>query len=424
MTWETVIGLETHVELLTQTKIFCSCPTKFGAQPNTQCCAVCTGQPGSLPVLNGKAVELAVWAGLALNCGINAASKMDRKHYVYPDLPKAYQISQYDTPLCCGGYVTLSGGKRIGITRIHIEEDAGKLIHRDGKVFVDYNRCGVPLIEIVTEPDFRSADEAAEYLEKLRLIMRTAGVSDCRMQEGSMRCDVNVSLRKKGQTELGTRAEIKNLSSFAAVAQAIRYEQRRQREILDSGGTVVQETRRFDEDSGMTFSMRSKENADDYRFFPEPDVAQIIISPQTLRRIKGELPELPDEKLDRYVNEIGITTEDAKQLIKYKRVSDYFESACEGVKNPRLTAGFIVTQMFAAYATQEQRDQWSSKVTAQSLRELTELVERGKLSKNVAKNVLLRMMETGDPPSKLITDEDMQGLGTDELAGLCRHVIS
>ena len=281
--YEMVIGLEVHVELKTATKIFCGCSTKFGAAPNTQCCPVCTGMPGSLPVLNGKVVEYAVKAGLATGCKIATYSKQDRKNYFYPDLPKAYQISQYDLPLCSEGHLdieTESGKKRIGITRIHIEEDAGKLVHQEGKgTFIDCNRCGVPLIEIVSEPDMRSAEEAKAYLQKLRAIILYTGVSDCKMNEGSLRCDVNLSIRKKGSDKLGTRTEMKNLNSFQNVVKAIEYEYARQVSVLEEGGEVIQETRRFDMNTGKTSSMRSKENADDYRYFPDPDLVPIVDLP-------------------------------------------------------------------------------------------------------------------------------------------------
>ncbi|MBO4962171.1 MAG: Asp-tRNA(Asn)/Glu-tRNA(Gln) amidotransferase subunit GatB, partial [Clostridia bacterium] len=268
MKYEIVSGLETHVELSTKTKIFCGCTTAFGGAPNSHTCPVCTGMPGALPILNRKVLEYAIRAGLATNCKINLITRMDRKNYTYPDLPKAYQISQFDKPVCENGYITLSSGKKIGITRIHIEEDAGKLVHENGYTYVDYNRGGVPLIEIVSEPDISSSDEAKEYIEKLQLIMRYIGVSDCKMQEGSIRCDVNISLRPVGETKFGTRTEIKNMNSLSHIEKAMKYEYERQAEILDNGGKVVQETLRFNEEDGTTSSMRGKEDAQDYRYFP------------------------------------------------------------------------------------------------------------------------------------------------------------
>ncbi len=290
MNYEIVCGIETHIELATRTKIFCGCTTEFGGEPNTHCCPVCTGQPGALPVLNQKVVEYAIKAGLALNCKINTKSHMDRKNYVYPDLPKAYQISQYDEPLCEKGYIELDSGKRIGIARIHIEEDAGKLIHEKGYTFIDYNRSGVPLIEIVSEPDISSAEEAKEYAEKLQLIMRYIGISDCKMQEGSMRCDVNLSLRKPGDSSLGVRTEIKNINSLSFIQKAVMAEAERQADILDAGGTVVQQTMRYDEATNTVTPMRDKENSEDYRYFPDPDILRFSIDEEKIEEIRKSLP--------------------------------------------------------------------------------------------------------------------------------------
>ena len=297
--YEMIAGLETHIELSTQTKIFCSCSTSFGSQPNTHCCPVCIGLPGALPVLNRRVVEFAVMAGLATNCRINTSSRMDRKNYVYPDLPKAYQISQYDRPLCEDGHLTLSNGRTIRITRIHIEEDAGKLVHADDNTYIDYNRGGVPLIEIVTEPDFRSVEEIREYLELLQLTMKTIGVSDCKMQEGSVRCDVNLSVRPMGCDTFGIRTEIKNMNSFSFMEKAVAYEVQRQIEVIESGGTVVQETRRYNESEGITEGMRGKEDADDYRYFREPDLVAIELQSEQIEALLSQLPELPQQRLRR-----------------------------------------------------------------------------------------------------------------------------
>ncbi len=423
MKWETVIGLETHVELSTKSKIFCSCTTAFGGEPNTHCCPVCTGQPGSLPVLNRQAVECAVKAGLVLNCRINKRSRMDRKHYVYPDLPKAYQISQYDKPLCVGGYVELKNGRRVNLTRIHIEEDAGKLIHTGGRVLVDYNRSGVPLIEIVSEPDLRSAEEAVEYLEKLQLTLRAAGVSDCRMQEGSMRCDVNISLRRPGDAAYGTRCEIKNLNSFVAVASAIEHEYERQRDILEAGGVVKQETRRYDASSGETFTMRGKENADDYRYFREPDIITISLTDDEIEALRASLPELPDARLKRYVKDLGVPEADAAMLVKYGRVSDYFESASAGTASPKTVATFIVTAMFGLIGTEAAREEWQPPIDAGQLRELVLLLEAGKINRNVAKQSLARMLETGKGAMELLSPEELASSPLD-VAELCRKALS
>ncbi len=422
--WEMVIGLETHVELSTNTKIFCGCTTQFGGEPNTHCCPVCTGQPGSLPVLNESVVEYAVTAGLALNCQITRCSIMARKHYVYPDLPKAYQISQYEKPLCEGGYVELSGGKKINLTRIHIEEDAGKLVHQGNTVMIDYNRGGVPLIEIVTEPDIRSAEEATEYLEKLQTIMRAVGVSDCRMQEGSMRCDVNISLRRKGEEKFGTRAEIKNLNSFTAVAAAIAYEFDRQADILEAGGTVVQETRNFDADTGITANMRSKENADDYRYFPEPDIVPVIVSDELFDKLQEQLPEMPDKKCKRYIDELGISEADAKLLTKYRKVSEYFEAASQGTETPKTAANFMITQMFSLLTTEAEREEWSPSVTAHQLHALVELLESGKINRNMAKRVFTQMLESGKSAANFLSEKDMAGFDAAELEQLCRAAVA
>lgn len=422
--YEMVIGLETHVELSTKTKIFCSCTTQFGGAPNTHCCPVCTGQPGSLPVLNKNVVEYAVTAGLALNCKISMHSIMARKHYVYPDLPKAYQISQYEQPLCEGGWVTLASGKQINLTRIHIEEDAGKLIHQGNAVLIDYNRGGVPLIEIVTEPDFRSAAEATEYLEKLQTILRAVGVSDCRMQEGSMRCDVNISLRPKGQEKLGVRSEIKNLNSFTSVNDAIAYEYERQEELLSAGTIVKQETRSFDADKGMTCSLRGKENADDYRYFPEPDIIPIVIPNDMLKRLKERLPELPDKKLGRYVSELGVPEADARLLTKYRKVAEYFEEACAGVHSPKTVATLMVTQMFSLISTEAEREHWSPSVTAGQLNALVMLLESDKINRNLSKRVFSQMLESGKPATAFISQADMAGVDSSELIRLCQAAIT
>lgn len=347
--YEMVIGLEVHVELKTKTKIFCSCPTDFGAAPNTQTCPVCLGLPGTLPVLNGKVVDYAVKAGLATNCTIARFSKQDRKNYFYPDLPKAYQISQYDLPLCEHGWLdieTADGTKRIGITRIHIEEDAGKLMHDDEKgTMIDCNRCGVPLIEIVSEPDIRSAEEAKAYLQKLRAIILYTGVSDCKMNEGSLRCDVNLSVRKKGTETFGTRTEMKNLNSFQFIVKAIEYEYKRQVEAIEAGEKIVQETRRFDANTGKTYSMRTKENANDYRYFPDPDLPPIKLTEEKIASLQAEIPRLPDARKREYMERYGLSAYDGEVLTTNMAMADYFEAAAAQTRYPKLVANMLLSEV-------------------------------------------------------------------------------
>ncbi len=423
MKYELVAGFETHVELATNTKIFCSCTTQFGGEPNTHCCPICIGLPGTLPKLNKRVVEYAIRAGLATNCEIAEISKMDRKNYCYPDLPKAYQISQYDMPLCNHGYIQLSNGRKIRILRIHIEEDAGKLVHSRGSTMVDYNRGGVPLIEIVTEPDFRSVDEAKEYVEKLQLIMRYIGVSDCKMQEGSMRCDVNISVRPEGSEKLGTRTEIKNMNSISFIAKAMEYEYNRQVDLIESGEKVIQETLRYDDVSNTTSSMRGKEDANDYRYFRDPDLVTIHVPKEEVEKIRESLPELPAAKLDRYVEELGLPEKDAQLLVKYRKVAEYFERAIEDTKTPKTAANFIIGQIFRTVENESEKEKFDIKVSAESLNELIKLLDSGKIRMNMAKSTLDKMLETGKKPSELISDSDMAGLSEDIVNDLCRQAI-
>ena len=424
MKYELVAGFETHVELQTNTKIFCSCTTKFGGDPNTHCCPVCIGLPGTLPKLNERVVEYAIMAGLATNCEIAEIAKMDRKNYCYPDLPKAYQISQYDKPLCKHGYIQLSNGRKIRILRIHIEEDAGKLIHNHGDTYVDYNRGGVPLIEIVTEPDFRSIDEAKEYVEKLQQTMRYIGISDCRMQEGSMRCDVNISVRPEGSEKLGTRTEIKNMNSITNIAKAMEYEYERQVDLIESGGEVVQETLRYDDATGTTSSMRSKEDAHDYRYFREPDLVTINVPRERVEEIKGRLPELPEQKYARYTEEYGIPEKDAAQLTKYRSISEYFDKASEGLKSPKTASNFIIGQIFRRLETEADKEALDIKTTPEQLNELCKLLESGKLKNNLAKKALDQMLDSGKPVTDFVSESDMAGLDDATLTEYCQNAIA
>jgi len=380
--------------------------------------------PGTLPKLNKKVVEYAVKAGIALNCKIRNISKMDRKNYVYPDLPKAYQISQFDKPICYGGYIKLSSGKNININRIHIEEDAGKLVHERGNTYIDYNRGGVPLIEIVTEPDFSSIDEVLEYLEKLRLVMKYIGVSDVKMQEGSLRCDVNISVRKKGEEKLGTRTEIKNMNSLSFIAKAMEYEFERHVDILESGGEIEQETRRYDSELNITESMRGKEDAEDYRYFKEPDLVDIIVSEEEINKLKSEIPQLPDEKLQVFINEYGLPEDDAELLIKYKKIAGYFEEASKGIKNKKLASNYILGQIFRRMPTDSEKEECSISIPPEYLNELVSLIENKKINSSMASNALEKMLDSGKPVGEFISEKDMQGIDDDTLREICLRALS
>ncbi len=396
--FETVIGLEIHCELATKSKIFCSCPTTFGAKENENVCPVCLGLPGTLPVLNKSVVEFAVKAGLALNCEISNRSKMDRKNYFYPDLPKAYQISQYDEPICKNGWldIELEDGstKRIGITRIHIEEDAGKLTHAYRSTFLDNNRCGVPLIEIVTEPDMRSAYEAEAFARKIRSIIQATGASDCKMQEGSIRFDVNLSVMPKGSDVFGTRTEMKNLNSFRSLVRAVGYESRRQEDVILDGEKVIQETRRWDDTKGMSIAMRSKEDAHDYRYFPDPDLVPIILSDEYIEEIRSSLPELPEARLKRYIDELHLTAFDARQITSEGEITAFFEEAIK-YTDAKNVANFIIVDIFALLKTAEESFA-ELKIAPLQLAQLINMVKDDKISMSASKKALARMFETGE----------------------------
>lgn len=402
----TVIGLEIHSELLTKSKVFCTCNAEFGGDQNTRCCPVCTGMPGTLPVINQTAVEYAVKAGFALGCNISKFSVFDRKNYFYPDLPKAYQISQLQRPLCLDGLVPIEvDGKKknIRINRIHLEEDAGKLIHDDfnGVSLADYNRCGIPLIEIVTEPDISSAEEAQAFVSQIALLLKYAGVSDCKMEQGSLRCDVNISLMKPGDKEFGTRAEIKNLNSIKSIGRAIKYEERRQALLLDAGKRVIQETRRYNDNRDVTTSMRSKENAHDYRYFPEPDILQVNFTDEMLDEIKAKLPEMPNKRIKRYVEKFGLSETDAKILIQSKVVSDFFDDAVKAYNNPKSIASFILRE-FMRRLNLGEIDLDNLNFTAEDFAQLVKLSDEEKVSLNDANKTFREMVETGKPCADII----------------------
>lgn len=408
----TVIGLEVHAELKTKTKAFCSCSTEFGSEPNTHVCPVCLGMPGALPVLNKQVVEFAIRAGLAVNCEIQKYNKFDRKNYFYPDLSKNYQISQFDKPICLGGYIDVNvegKTKRIGITRIHMEEDAGKLVHSGATIktsdssAVDYNRAGVPLIEIVSEPDMRSAAEARAYMENLKAILEYTDVCDCKMQEGSLRCDANISVMLEDATEFGTRAEIKNLNSFRALERAIDYEVERQIELIEDGGHVVQETRTWDDAQGMTFSMRSKEEAHDYRYFPEPDLVPVELDDAWIDRVRAELPELPIARQERLMKDYGLSEYDAGQIVSGKAMAEYFDTALETGGDAKGVANWLLGDV-SAYLNNEGVEIGSFPVAPAHLGELVALIKKGTLSSKLAKKVFAEMVKTDKAPGALVKE--------------------
>lgn len=410
MKYEAVIGLEVHTELQTTTKIFCGCKTSFGAEPNTNVCPVCLGLPGVLPVLNKRVLEFAVRAGLALNCEISRFSKFDRKNYYYPDLPKNFQTSQFDLPICERGHLDIEVNgekKQIRITRAHMEEDAGKLVHHGTSItdsdysLVDYNRTGTPLLEIVTEPDMRSAKEAVAYLEKMRAILQYIGISDCRMEEGSLRCDANVSVRPVGQKELGTKAEIKNINSFKGVERAIEYEALRQAEILEDGGKIIQETRTWDEKEGVTKSMRTKEEANDYRYFPEPDLAPFTVSEEYIEDIRKTLPELPDERRERYIANFGLSSTDAQYMTNDKDTSDYFEKVVAAGADPKASVNWIMGE-FASQLSNAGIEIAKAPVTPENLAKLLALIAKGTISGKIAKKVFAEMWKDGADPEEIV----------------------
>ncbi|MGE6231110.1 Asp-tRNA(Asn)/Glu-tRNA(Gln) amidotransferase subunit GatB [Paenibacillus chitinolyticus] len=409
--YETVIGLEVHVELHTNSKIFCGCSTSFGAPPNTHTCPVCLGHPGVLPVLNRQAVEYAMKAAMALNCEIADVTKFDRKNYFYPDSPKAYQISQFDKPIGENGWIDIEVGgetKRIGITRLHLEEDAGKLTHVDGGYasLVDFNRVGTPLVEIVSEPDLRSPEEARAYLEKLRAIMLYCDVSDVKMEEGSLRCDANISIRPVGQEKFGTRAELKNMNSFRGVQRGLEYEEIRQAEVLNGGGEVVQETRRWDEGQGKTISMRGKEESHDYRYFPDPDLVNLHIDAAWKERVKSSIPELPDARKARYVSEYGLPSYDAEVITASMKMADFFEESLKYTSDAKAVSNWIMGDLLG-YLNAGGLDFDEIRITGQGLGEMIGLIEKGTISNKIAKTVFKEMIESGKAPQQIVEEKGL-----------------
>ena len=412
MEWEIVMGLEVHTELATKTKIFCGCSTEFGGEPNTHVCEICSGMPGTLPLLNRRVVEFAIRTGVATNCTITQNNKFDRKNYFYPDLPKAYQISQLYLPICRNGYIEVNTKdgekKKIGIHEIHMEEDAGKLIHDEFEdcTLVDYNRCGVPLLEIVSEPDFRSAEEVIDYLSKLRAILQYTGVSDCKMQEGSLRADVNLSVRPKGQAEFGTRTEMKNLNSFHAIERAIAYEAQRQIELIEDGEKVVQETRRWDDNKGYSYAMRSKEDAQDYKYFPEPDLPPIEISDEQIEEIKSTMPELPEEKRERYLSELGLPEYDTGIITGDIALVKFFESTLEKCDSPKDVANWIMGEVMKLLNDSATLTE-NNPLKPEALAAVINMVKSNKINRGTGKKVLEKVFTDGVDPEKYVEENNL-----------------
>jgi aspartyl-tRNA(Asn)/glutamyl-tRNA(Gln) amidotransferase subunit B len=432
MQFGTVIGLEVHTELKTASKIFCGCTTEFGGEQNTHVCPVCLGLPGVLPVLNEKVLEFAIRTGLALNCKISPYSKFDRKNYYYPDLPKNFQTSQYDLPICENGYLDIEVNgetKRIGITRVHMEEDAGKLIHagtisNSEYALVDYNRTGVPLLEIVSEPDIRAPEEAKAYLEKIKSILSYIDVSDCKMEEGSLRCDANISLRPVGQEEFGTKAEIKNVNSFKAVQRALEYEVDRQTEVLEDGGRIIQETRTWDDSRGVTLSMRNKEQAQDYRYFPEPDLVPIVVDPAWVESIRQSLPELPEARKQRIMQRYGLSAYDADVITASKPMADYYDALVAAGAEAKTAANWLMGEV-SKHLNACSLDIQRSPVPPASLAEMIALIDKGTISGKIAKSVFEFMWNEGKTAAVIIKEQGLVQMSDEgELGGIVDAVIT
>ncbi|MGH9358103.1 MAG: Asp-tRNA(Asn)/Glu-tRNA(Gln) amidotransferase subunit GatB, partial [Terriglobia bacterium] len=430
--YEVVIGLEVHVQLLTRSKIFCGCSTRFGDPPNSHTCPVCLGLPGALPVLNREAVSMAMKAALALNCTVNPHSRFARKNYFYPDLPKGYQISQYDEPLASDGWVEIEGTgqrKRVGITRVHMEDDAGKSLHEGfpdsaGASHIDLNRAGVPLIEIVTEPDLRSPEEAHEFLTRLKTLMLYLEVSDCNMEEGSLRCDANASVRPAGRTALGTKTEVKNLNSFRFLQRALAYETQRQMEILEGGGQVAQETRLWDSREQRTYSMRSKEFAHDYRYFPEPDLLPLVISEKWKEEAQRSMPELPDARRERFMRDYSLASHDAAQLTESRQLADYYEGVVTKGAEPKLAANWVLSELL--YLLNEAKKGIAeSPVATNHLAELVQIIAAGKVSGKMGKDILAEMFATSKSASDIIRQKGLQQINDPKaIEAAAREIIA
>ena len=432
MKYEIVIGLEVHTELKTESKIFCGCSTKFGSEQNTNVCPVCLGLPGVLPVLNEKVVEFAIRTGLALNCEILPFSKFDRKNYYYPDLPKNFQTSQYDLPIAVNGYLDIEVNgeiKRIGITRVHMEEDAGKLVHagtisKSDYALVDYNRTGVPLLEIVSEPDIRSAEEAKAYLEKLKTILQYIDISDCKMEEGSLRCDANISLRPTGTTQLGTKTEIKNLNSFRSVQRGLEYEAMRQEEVLEEGGRIIQETRSWDENRGITVSLRSKEHAHDYRYFPEPDLIPIITDQAKIEAIRVTLPELPEARKKRLMDANGLSGYDAEVITASRAMADYFDSVVNAGADAKMAANWLMGDMSKMLNTTGIAIE-AAPIGSDKMAGLLALIEKGTISGKIAKTVFEEMWKSGKDAEAIVKEQGMVQISNEgEIIAIVDSVIA
>ncbi len=424
--YEIRIGLEVHSELKTDTKLFCSCKNKFERRPNIHCCPICTGMPGVMPSLNKKTVELALITGIAMNCTINKETKFDRKNYFYPDLPKAYQISQYDKPICYEGYIPFEyNGKEkvIRINRIHIEEDAGKLIHHGRETLIDFNRSCVPLIEIVTEPDFDEAGQIPVFMETLRKILLFLDVSDCKMNEGSLRCDINLSVKKKSDTKLGTRTEMKNINSFTNAYKAAKYEAKRQIEVLENGGVINRQTRRYDAEKEITVSLRSKETLADYRFFSEPDLPSVTISDEQINTLKSLIPRLPNDRINDYKNSFGLSNKDARLMCSSKLIADLFESSITVPKEGRTVCNMIKGMLFK-HLDEYGKEQGPLGISANQIRELVRLMNDGEISMGIAKDVFEEIYATALSPAKVVDEKGLRlNANKEELEDIIKQVF-